>query len=70
LESILLSPFPCGTSPCIDAIFGPTAPNIYWSATTFAPGPTSAWGVDFFDGFVSSGFKTFINFVRAVRGGS
>lgn len=24
LQTILLAPFPCGTSPCIDPIFGPT----------------------------------------------
>jgi hypothetical protein len=70
LESILLSPYPCTTSPCIDPIFGPTAPRTYWSATTYAPGPTSAWSVLFSRGFVSGYNKTLYGSVRGVRGGS
>lgn len=69
-ESILLAPFLCGTSPCIAAIFGPTATSDYWSATTYAGSPTSAWYVDFTAGFVNTDFKAAFHFVRAVRGGS
>jgi hypothetical protein len=44
LQTILLEPYPCTTSPCIDqAVFGPTAVNGYWSATTNASGSPSAW---------------------------
>jgi hypothetical protein len=47
LESILLAPFPCGTSPCVDPIFGPTAPELYWSATTTPANADDAWFVYF-----------------------
>lgn len=43
LETILLMPWPCTTDPlpCIDPIFGPTQPDLHWSATTKGPtGPT------------------------------
>src|SRR2546427_222031 len=39
LQTILLAPFPCGTSPCIDPVFGPTAASGYWSSTTDAGRP-------------------------------
>lgn len=71
LQTILLAPFPCATSPCIDqTIFGPTAADYYWSATTNAGGPMVAWVVFFGDGSVAPGSKTFSTVVRAVRGGS
>ena len=70
LQTILLAPFPCGTSPCIDPIFGPTAASNYWSSTTVAGFPADAWFVDFEnDGGVFPGFKPGTGFVRAVRGG-
>ena len=59
LESILLAPFPCGTQPCIDPIFGPTAPDLYWSATTTPANADDAWFV--YDG------KRNANRVPAVR---
>jgi len=68
LGTILLKLFPCGTSPCIDPIFGPTTSDFYWSATETVP-PTDAWAVDFADGSVGTGDKDFLNLVRAVRGG-
>src|SRR5262245_36644002 len=37
LETILLEPYGCGTSPCIDPIFGPTASNRYWSSSLSVP---------------------------------
>lgn len=70
LETILLAPFPCGTSPCIDPIFGPTAASFYWSATTNASGPSNAWSVLFRDGDVDNERNKGNDFrVRAVRTG-
>jgi len=69
LETILLVPYPCGTSPCIDPIFGPTAANDYWSATTGAGNPALAWAVSFINGAVFSGYKYYAGDVRAVRSG-
>ncbi len=69
LESILLAPNPCGTSPCIDPIFGPTVAGYYWSATTLATFPFGAWGVYFNDGLVDYGYKNIGHCVRAVRTG-
>jgi len=71
LESILLMPFPCDTSPCIDPIFGPTAAFIYWTATTKGPtGPTrpsDAWFIGFTDGGYGDAGKWGDLSVRAVR---
>lgn len=65
-----MAPFPCGTSPCIDPIFGPTAANFYWSSTTRTPTfPTDGWGVNFADGNLNLSDKDTGRFVRAVRGG-
>jgi hypothetical protein len=71
LQTILLDPYPypCGTSPCIAPVFGPTA-ALYWSATPLAFGPTNALGVDFNDGSVGDDIKINGHYVRAVRGGS
>jgi len=62
-------PFPlCGTSPCIDPIFGPTGASFYWSATE--SDADGAWGVLFADGRVLIASKILIDIsVRAVRGG-
>jgi hypothetical protein len=63
-----------GSSPCIDATFGPTAfgPTAagYWSSTTFAGNSSNAWEVGFRNGNVSTNFKLGSEHVRAVRGGS
>jgi len=69
LQTILLDPYPCGTSPCIDPVFGPTAASVYWSATTYATDPIYAWYVDFFGGNVGNGFKSSDGAGRAVRTG-
>jgi hypothetical protein len=73
LETILLEPYPCGTDPCIDSIFGPTAssgPAFYWSSSTIGY-PTYAWLVGFSDGIViTGGGEAGDSHVRAVRGGS
>jgi len=75
LQTILLAPFPCGSSPCIDSIFGPSgasggSTDYYWSSTTVADNPGQAWVVDFRSGVVGNVGKFSDNFVRAVRGGS
>jgi hypothetical protein len=69
LQTVLLEPYPCATSACIDAIFGWTQPNYYWSATS-GPFPAGAWFVIFSTGFVGGGGnKTDGLYVRGVRGG-
>ena len=69
LETILLEPFPCGTSPCIDeTIFGPTAASFYWSAITEEGVHFAAWLVSFDDGSFSPTLKRLAEFhARAVR---
>jgi hypothetical protein len=67
LESILLAPFPCAASPCIDPIFGPTAPELYWSATTTPAKANEAWFVYFGPGNWGNDGKARTNRVRAVR---
>jgi hypothetical protein len=74
LESILLAPYYCGTSPCIDPVFGPTAASAsrisrYQSSSPVRSDPASAWNVGFADGAVGFDSKTTPFFVRAVRGG-
>ncbi len=68
LQTILLQPYPCTTSPCFDqAVFGSTA-AIYWSATTLG-GLPFVWFVNFNNGIVyfDAGNATFV--ASAVRGG-
>ena len=69
LQTILLTSFPCATSPCIDPIFGPTHPDPYWSSTL--GNSNDVWMVFFGDGSVVSYEKdAAIVLARAVRGGS
>jgi hypothetical protein len=58
-----------GSGACIDPAFSPTQAGFYWSATTDAGNPGSAWGATFFGGGVYDGVKTSHGYVRAVRGG-
>jgi len=69
LETILLEPFQCTTSPCIDVVFGPTVAGIYWSATSLTLRPDDAWYVYFGRGDVYTAYKNSTRYVRAVRGG-
>jgi hypothetical protein len=69
LQTILLAPYPCGTHPCVDPIFGPTVAGYYWSATTSADNPGFAWFVNFDNGNVDFDGKDNVGFVRAVRAG-
>ena len=41
----------------------------YWSSTTFADNPSSAWFVYFYDGYVGYYGKFYNYYVRCVRGG-
>ena len=68
LGSILLAPYPCGNDPCVDPIFGPTASYRYWSSTTSANPPSSAWIGFFSGGGVLTSYKYDSNYIRAVRG--
>ncbi len=72
LQTILLpETYPCATSPCTDPALGPDAASNYWSASTGAGNPTSAWYVYTINGDASySHNKTYNEFVRAVRSGS
>jgi len=69
LQTLLLSPYPCGPVPCIDAVFGPTSFGFHWSATTTAGNPINTWVVYFFDGGVHAFHKGTLSYVRAVHGG-
>jgi hypothetical protein len=61
---------PCATPSCIDPIFGPTQSKAYWSATTDAGLPSTAWYVGFYSSDATVVFwKTHLLSVRAVRGG-
>lgn len=71
LRTILLAPYPCGASPCIDSIFGPTVAGSYWSSTTYVlfVETDKAWEVGFGDGYVAARDKEWpFNYIRAVRG--
>lgn len=67
LETILLAPYLCGMSPCINAIFGPTVSSLYWSATTHSPYPGYAWYVAFSNGAGDTIGTAYAFYVRAVR---
>jgi hypothetical protein len=67
LQTILIAPYPCGTSPCIDGIFGPTAATYYWSSTTTEGVAAYGWIVSFNDGAPGFDNKSFSYPVRAVR---
>ena len=71
LQTILLEPYPCTTSPCIDqSIFGQTVAWDTWAATTARNQALKAWYIFFFNGHVSFvGNKANEINVRAVRGG-
>jgi len=61
----------CGSgSPCINAIFGPTASSYYWSSSIDPRYPTLAWLGGFNFSYVDYFSKTYYFFVRAVRSGS
>jgi uncharacterized protein DUF1566/collagen triple helix repeat protein/IPT/TIG domain-containing protein len=57
--------------PCINPIFGPTQPSIYWSTTSdstfFVVGNDKAYCVDFSNGSDCEDFKGASHYARAVR---
>jgi hypothetical protein len=55
-------------SPALDADFGPTIRNDYWSSTSFAAIQSVAWAVVFNDGTVRANGKDTTLSARAVRG--
>jgi hypothetical protein len=57
-------------APCLDAAFGPTASDVYWSSSANAGGQYGTWTVDFLSGFIHVKGKAEFHYVRAVRGGS
>lgn len=61
----------CPSSPCVDFVLDPrnTVPSSYWSSTSFASYPHTAYTVNFGDGSVGGGGKNEPGYVRAVRGG-
>jgi Protein of unknown function (DUF1566)/Collagen triple helix repeat (20 copies) len=70
LQSILLAPELCdGSSPCIDATFGPTQLAAGYLSSSSGIGPLNVWGVDFHFGDTGTGSKSNTNIAaRAVRG--
>jgi len=68
LQTILLEPYPCSTSPCADAILGPTQADGYWTSTLDNMVPFSVWVVNFEDGTVGINGTDFCP-ARAGRGG-
>jgi hypothetical protein len=71
LQSILLAPYPCGTSPCIDSAFGPTQADFYWSSSSLDPGATDSAPdvVNFSQGGMISTLDVLPFYARAVRRG-
>ena len=58
-----------GSNPAITASYFPnTTASIYWSSSSNVPNPASAWIVDFANGVTNIGGKTFVSYVRLVRG--
>jgi hypothetical protein len=55
---------------CTVATCSCTQPNNYFSSTSDAGTPLYAWDVNFSNGSVNDLLKTYLYYVRAVRGGS
>ena len=68
LESIIEF---CGFSPAINqTIFPATIASTYWSSTTYAPDPATAFDVNFATGEAEPYGKQYGHYVRLVRGGN
>ena len=68
LTSILLAPYPCGTSPCIDPTFGATVPSLYWTSISVSgTSQPTAYFVFFDNGVVDRNNKLNTFVARAVR---
>lgn len=58
------------TPPAIDVNFFPaTQSNWYWTSDTYAPGPSDAWIVHFYEANCLSGDKSSPYYIRLVRSG-
>ena len=58
------------SSPAIDATAFPGTPTFsFWTSTSYAPYPSSAWFANFYDGIANAGGKPSTNYVRLVRSG-
>ena len=69
MNDIVLAPEPCGVSPCIDPIFGPTVAGGYFTATVDAENPADVWPTYFAPKPFPELYKLTNASVRAVRGG-
>lgn len=70
LRSILDAANPnCAVNPCIAAGFPGPVQAFYWTSTSAAGSQTSAWDVQFSNGFVAAADKLGFEGARAVRGG-
>lgn len=69
LKTIVNEPFPCTTSPCIAATFGPTISGFYGTSSSAVEDPAGWWVVSFETGDETLFTKTFTIPQRAVRGG-
>jgi len=54
-------------NPALDPTFFPLGAGIYWTATSSAADPASAWAVDFDDGSITTQGKTTAGRIRLVR---
>lgn len=68
-ELLTIVAVPCESSPCVEPVFGPTAPNFTHTSSSNAHYHPSAWSVFFFDGAVGAIPKNGAGLARAVRGG-
>jgi hypothetical protein len=60
----------CGYYPAINqTVFPGTRVSTFWSGTSYAPSPSLAWAVFFYDGGTNPDTKSTNDFVRLVRGG-
>ncbi len=57
------------SNPAISSVFQNVVSSLYWSSTSFAFVPDSAWGVGFYGGYDGWGGKDGSGYVRCVRAG-
>jgi hypothetical protein len=70
LSTLVDSSIPYPAGPTINTTFFPdTVTYGYWSSTTHAGRTGDAWKVNFSSGYVINSYKTYDDYVRAVRGG-
>ena len=69
-ELVIIVDYNKATSPTINtaAFPGTSFEDLYWSSSTAAQFTSTAWAVDFFDGYVSKNSKSSLKAVRCVTG--